>query len=584
MASQATDERGKENRTPASTSVSEQPITALPTPEEAIASTSSPNVPLPRRQSAQRARNHGTIIAEIDTLPRPDRSSSQSSETSPGPPDDSASPLAASSGRVGTLLIQIHRNRSRALIYGQLFAVGALSHQTWVSGEVLFFDVEIYNSTEKSIKKVELALERTTTLHADGHSESVAKELPAESNSEILAKWVWKKGEDGWCGIAPHTQAAKIWNPIVPAGQATMNTHRFKVRYSLSIFVPCTFSKTASVQIPITVISPNSLGSSRLRQHLQHGAPVEAESESGSSQLQRQISRQIRRSHDHGRPSTSSRYPEDDHNHHHGHDTPHEVEGNANSIFMTSNPIPRASDELLSEMLQKLQQSAVSPRKMARLSAIGGQHRKGLSAPIKRIPAMKPLNTIGAHLRRRSSEDVRANGFVAHSNSLAPPKVTTARASFDDDMLRPRHQRQRSVDLQLHHDSLSTSEALCRGSPGQAQGFGDSSSSLDNTELDRFLRERHSFHSARRASGNPFFKGSAGKERQRTGRYGFRAAKYRWDDYKAFVEGDHRQFEFRDDYEDLQPVRDRRYHRSIPGGQRTGSMYSRRAVATRALF
>lgn len=581
MTSQTADERGKENRTPASTSVSEKPITALPAPEEAIVSTSDANVPFPRRHSSQRARN-ATVLAEIDLSLHPDLSSSKSSETTPGLPDDSASPLAASSGRVGTLLIQIHRDRSRALIYGQLFVVGALSHQTWVSGEVLFLDVEIYNSTDKSIKKVELQLERTTTLHANGHEESTAQELSVESTSEILAKWIWKKGEDGWCGIAPHTQAAKIWNPIVPAGQATMSTHRFEVRYSLSIFVPCTFSKTAFVQIPITVISPNSLGSSRLRQHLQHGAPVEVKV--GGSPVRRHGTCQLRTSREHGRPSTSSRYPEDESSHNPGRDTHHVVEANANSIFMTSNPIPRASDELLSEMLQKLQQSAVSPRKLARLSAIGGQHRKGLSAPIQRIPAMKPLANIGAHLRRRSSEDVRANGFVAHSNTLAPPKVTAARASFDDDILRPHHQRQHSRDLQLHQRSCNVHGDVRHGSPGTMQSFGDSSSSLEGPELDRFLRERHSFHNARRTSVNPFFKGSAGKERQRSGRYGFRAAKCRWNDYRAAGEESYRQYEFIDDYEDRQPVYGRRFHQNIPSSVRNGPSYSRHSAATRTLF
>lgn len=578
MTSQITDERGKENCTPASTSVSDKPISITPKPEEAIVPKPDSNVPFPMRQSSQRARN-AAASTEIESLPRPDLSSSGSSEAIVGLPDDSSSPLAAASGRVGTLLIQIHRNRSRALIYGQLFVVGALSHQTWVSGEVLFFDVEVYNSTEKSIKKVELQLVRTTTLHSSSHADLAAKELSTESTSEILAKWLWKKGEDGWCGIAPHTQAAKIWNPIVPAGQATMNTHRFQVRYSLNILVPCTFSKTASVQIPITVISPNSLGSSRLKQHLHHAAPPGPEP--SRSPLQRQGSRRPRRSREHGRPSTSSRYPDDGPRRKQSHETPREIEPNPNSIFMTSNPIPRASDELLNEMLLKLQQSTLSPRKMARLSAIGGQHRKGLSAPIQRIPIMKPLSTIGAHLRRRSSEDVRPRGFVEPASTLIPPAVMTARASFDDDILRPQHQRQRSRDLRLHHESHYVQDGVCHGSPGTMQSLGESSSSLESADLDRFARERHSYHNARRTSGNPFFKGSAGKERQRSNKYGFQAARGRRDEHRPNGVENYGPYELRDGYDGRH---DRRYRQGKPVSQHTGSSYSTRAAVPRTLF
>lgn len=139
-----------------------------------------------------------------------------------------------------------------------------LHRQTWVNGSPIFVDVHIINGSARTIKKLEVQLEKTTlwyTHAAAGTAEKSASHLrlPKRSDSEIVNTTVVKKNKD-WGGIQPHSSDVRTCPVEVPKGHVTISTGRFfEVRYFINVVVSVSMFKTCAVQLPVTLIHINSL-------------------------------------------------------------------------------------------------------------------------------------------------------------------------------------------------------------------------------------------------------------------------------------------------------------------------------------
>ncbi|KAH7047546.1 hypothetical protein B0J12DRAFT_126393 [Macrophomina phaseolina] len=140
-----------------------------------------------------------------------------------------------------------------------------LHRQVWVSGTCIFVDVHIANNSRKTIKKLELQLERNILCYkhtAAATLEKSAGQARIFDNNErtVFAKTSIKQGSHGWSGVPPHTTLTRTADLEIPRGHATVKCGKFfEVRYFLNIIVSSTHSKLVSVQLPIVLIHMNSL-------------------------------------------------------------------------------------------------------------------------------------------------------------------------------------------------------------------------------------------------------------------------------------------------------------------------------------
>jgi hypothetical protein len=139
-----------------------------------------------------------------------------------------------------------------------------LHRQTWVNGAMIFVDVHIMNNSPKTLKKIEVQLEKTTLWYshaAAGTSEKSATHLrlPKRSDNEIVCASITKKSKD-WKGVPSNTSEVRTCNLEVPREHVTISTGRyFEVRYFLNVVVNVAMFKTIAVQLPVTIIHMNSL-------------------------------------------------------------------------------------------------------------------------------------------------------------------------------------------------------------------------------------------------------------------------------------------------------------------------------------
>lgn len=139
-----------------------------------------------------------------------------------------------------------------------------LHRQTWVNGAMIFVDVHLMNNSSKTIKKIEIQLDKTTLWYshaAAGTSEKSAPHLrlPKRSENEIVCTSSIKKSKE-WKGVPPNTSEVRTCDLEVPRGHVTISTGRyFEVRYFLNVIVSVSMFKTIAVQLPITIIHINSL-------------------------------------------------------------------------------------------------------------------------------------------------------------------------------------------------------------------------------------------------------------------------------------------------------------------------------------
>lgn len=139
-----------------------------------------------------------------------------------------------------------------------------LHRQTWVDGAAIFVDIHVANNTSKSVKKIEIQIEKSTLWYshtAAGTAEKSASHLrlPKKTDKESIASSSTKKSRE-WDGVAPHSSEVRTCRIDVPRGHVTISTGRyFEVRYFLNVSITIGMFKTLAVQLPITLIHMNSL-------------------------------------------------------------------------------------------------------------------------------------------------------------------------------------------------------------------------------------------------------------------------------------------------------------------------------------
>ncbi|MCJ1313237.1 hypothetical protein MMC25_006914 [Agyrium rufum] len=149
--------------------------------------------------------------------------------------------------------------------YRAIKLTAGVHRQTWVSGILLFVDVHVSNSSTKIVRKLEIQLEKVTTFYARAAASTKEQQgdfmrVPDQTEREIVAKMKVKKKRHGWEGILPQSQDVRTLSLVVPSGLVTVDTGRFfGVRYFISVLAYPAYMKPLQVQIPITIIHPNSL-------------------------------------------------------------------------------------------------------------------------------------------------------------------------------------------------------------------------------------------------------------------------------------------------------------------------------------
>ncbi|EXJ73017.1 uncharacterized protein A1O5_04166 [Cladophialophora psammophila CBS 110553] len=139
-----------------------------------------------------------------------------------------------------------------------------LHRQTWVNGALIFVDIHIANNTAKSVKKIEVQLEKTTLWYTHAPAGTAEKSanylrLPKRTDTEIVGGTTLKKSNT-WKGVPSHSSDVRTIELEAPRGHVTISTGRyFEVRYFVNVVVTVKLFKTVAVQLPVTIIPINSL-------------------------------------------------------------------------------------------------------------------------------------------------------------------------------------------------------------------------------------------------------------------------------------------------------------------------------------
>ena len=165
------------------------------------------------------------------------------------------SPLTASDEHI------LHRGDTKE----RIIVTAGLHRQVWVSGTNIFADVHIINNSHKTIKKLELQLERIILCYR--HTVAATLEMSASQarlfdqlERTIVCKTSIKRGTQGWNGVLPYTTDLRTCNLELPRGHATIKCNKyFEVRYYLNIIIGSSHQKLVTVQLPIILIHMNSL-------------------------------------------------------------------------------------------------------------------------------------------------------------------------------------------------------------------------------------------------------------------------------------------------------------------------------------
>ena len=114
-----------------------------------------------------------------------------------------------------------------------------IHRQTWISGYPIFVDIQIDNQSNKSVKKVELQLERTTTYHSQpapatiqGAVESLR--IPDQIHKEVLAK---EDVSHGLHGIVPVLLDFRTYQMDLPRGLVSIEMGKHIERRQLVLLL-----------------------------------------------------------------------------------------------------------------------------------------------------------------------------------------------------------------------------------------------------------------------------------------------------------------------------------------------------------
>ncbi|KAK4985254.1 hypothetical protein LTR66_008233 [Elasticomyces elasticus] len=141
-----------------------------------------------------------------------------------------------------------------------------LHRQVWVSGTSLFVDVHIANDSRKTIKRLDLTLERDVLIYkhaAAATLEKSASQARIFSTVErtFLTKSTLKHGTHGWNGVAAYSSETRMCDLDLPRGHATVKCGKyFEVRYFINVTASTAHKNLIVVQLPIILIHMVSLG------------------------------------------------------------------------------------------------------------------------------------------------------------------------------------------------------------------------------------------------------------------------------------------------------------------------------------
>ncbi|XTI93964.1 hypothetical protein V2W45_1473230 [Cenococcum geophilum] len=151
-----------------------------------------------------------------------------------------------------------------------------LHRQVWVSGTSIYVDMHIVNSSRKTIKKIELQLERDILCYKHAAASTMEKSASQarifDSNERsILSKTTVKQGAAGWNGVAAHTTHLRTCDLELPLGHATIKCVPLTTLQSQPLTPP---RKLVTVQLPIVLIhmgrafaAPRMQSLERMRAH-----------------------------------------------------------------------------------------------------------------------------------------------------------------------------------------------------------------------------------------------------------------------------------------------------------------------------
>ena len=137
-----------------------------------------------------------------------------------------------------------------------------LHRQTWISGYPVFIDIYIENRTSKAVKRVDLQLEKTIMFYnysapSTGTRTADLLRLPDYINKDIVVSKILLPGIQG---VGPLSEDFRTCQLELPTGLVSIETGRyFGIRFFLEVKITCSFNKHLKVQLPITIVHPNSI-------------------------------------------------------------------------------------------------------------------------------------------------------------------------------------------------------------------------------------------------------------------------------------------------------------------------------------
>ena len=136
-----------------------------------------------------------------------------------------------------------------------------LHRQTWISGYIVFVDILVTNGSHKKVDKIDILLEKATLLYKSAASAqrglTDSLRLPDQCLKEVVTRKIMKAPQDA---VLSNSEVIRTCRLELPTGLVSVETGRFfGVRFFLSVRISCSFSKRLMVELPITIIHPNSV-------------------------------------------------------------------------------------------------------------------------------------------------------------------------------------------------------------------------------------------------------------------------------------------------------------------------------------
>ena len=122
---------------------------------------------------------------------------------------------------------------SKTLPFEEASLTARLNREVWASGMSLFVDLLISNRSRKTVKKVNLLLERTVMLFHHAPAEITRgvqrhSRLPDRVIKKVVTANTIERTKHGWHGISPHSKDERTWLLDIPSFLSTIPTGESK--------------------------------------------------------------------------------------------------------------------------------------------------------------------------------------------------------------------------------------------------------------------------------------------------------------------------------------------------------------------